>query len=166
MRESTLKAAVQIRWLIRRDFPEVLEIERASYGNPWSEEDFLNHMLRSKNGIGMIAENAGRIEAFIVYTLHRGRIAIQNLAVRPIVRRQGIGSVLVRRLIEKLSAQRRRVVEATVREGNVPAQLFLRENGFRCNRLLRGHYEDPDEDGLLFEWVLPMDDYLPDGEID
>lgn len=31
----------QIRWLIRRDMNEVLEIEKDCFAIPWSEEDFL-----------------------------------------------------------------------------------------------------------------------------
>ena len=32
---------MHIRWMIRRDMPEVLRIEQASYDYPWCEEDFL-----------------------------------------------------------------------------------------------------------------------------
>ncbi|MGL4463263.1 MAG: ribosomal-protein-alanine N-acetyltransferase RimI, partial [Planctomycetia bacterium] len=32
---------VHIRWMIRRDMPEVLHIEQESYDFAWTEEDFL-----------------------------------------------------------------------------------------------------------------------------
>ena len=38
---NTQELKVQIRWLIRRDMPEVLEIERATFEYAWTEEDFL-----------------------------------------------------------------------------------------------------------------------------
>jgi len=41
-------AKPQIRWLIRRDMTEVLEIENASFEYTWNEEDFL-HCLRQRN---------------------------------------------------------------------------------------------------------------------
>ena len=39
----TAKAQVRvhIRWMIRRDMPEVLAIEHASFEFPWCEEEFL-----------------------------------------------------------------------------------------------------------------------------
>lgn len=45
----------QIRWMIRRDMAEVLNIEHDSFEFPWTEEDFLG-CLRQRNCIGMIAE--------------------------------------------------------------------------------------------------------------
>ncbi|MEK6238743.1 MAG: ribosomal-protein-alanine N-acetyltransferase RimI, partial [Planctomycetales bacterium] len=46
---------VHIRWMIRRDMPEVLAIENSSFEFPWSEEDFLRS-LQQRNCIGMVAE--------------------------------------------------------------------------------------------------------------
>ncbi len=37
---------VHIRWMIRRDMPEVLQTEQESFEYPWTEEDFLR-CLRS-----------------------------------------------------------------------------------------------------------------------
>jgi len=42
---------VHIRWMIRRDMPEILEIERQSFEFPWCEEDFVR-CLRQRNCIG------------------------------------------------------------------------------------------------------------------
>ena len=51
---------VHIRWMIRRDMPEVLDIERDSFEFPWSEEDFMR-CLRQRNCIGMVAERGDRV---------------------------------------------------------------------------------------------------------
>ena len=40
-----------IRWMIRRDMPEVLAIEAASFEFPWLEDDFIR-CLRQRNCIG------------------------------------------------------------------------------------------------------------------
>ena len=45
---------VHIRWMIRRDMVDVLDIESAAFEFPWSEEDFIR-CLRQRNCIGMIA---------------------------------------------------------------------------------------------------------------
>src|SRR4051812_2604533 len=47
---------VHIRWMIRRDMAEVLEIERSAFEFPWFEEEFIR-CLRQRNCIGMVAEH-------------------------------------------------------------------------------------------------------------
>ena len=60
--------SVQIRWMIRRDMAEVLDIERDSFEFNWTEEDFLS-CLRQRNCIGMVAEHEGRVCGFMIYFL-------------------------------------------------------------------------------------------------
>ena len=50
------KIKTQIRWLIRRDMPEVLGIENDSFEYAWKEEDFLC-CLRQRNCIGLVSES-------------------------------------------------------------------------------------------------------------
>ncbi len=47
---------VHIRWMIRRDMPEVLAIEATSFEFPWLDDDFVR-TLRRRNCIGMVAEH-------------------------------------------------------------------------------------------------------------
>ena len=47
--------ALHIRWMIRRDMPDVMGIEVASFEYAWTEDDFLR-CLRQRNCIGMVAE--------------------------------------------------------------------------------------------------------------
>ena len=47
---------VHIRWMIRRDMAEVLEIERGAFEFPWFEEEFIR-CLRQRNCIGVAAPN-------------------------------------------------------------------------------------------------------------
>jgi len=144
---------VQIRWLIRRDMADVLDIERASFENPWTEEDFLC-CLRQRNCIGMVAEHDHRVLGFVIYELHKARLRVLNIAVAPDARRQGVGSQMITRLIEKLSQQRRREIMLEVRESNLPAQLFYQSIGFRAVCVLRRHYDDTEEDAYVMRYRM------------
>ena len=97
---------VHIRWMIRRDMPEVLDIERASFEFPWFEEDFIR-CLRQRNCIGMVAEHGERVVGFMIYELHKTRLHILNFAVAADLRRRGVGRQMVEKLVGKLSSQRR-----------------------------------------------------------
>ncbi len=145
--------AVQIRWMIRRDMPEVLDIERLSFEFAWSEEDFLC-CLRQRNCIGMVAERGNLIAGFMVYELLKSQLHVLNFAVTPDARRQGVGAQMVQKLIDKLSQQRRQEIVLEVRETNLQAQLFFRKHQFLATGVLRGHYDDTTEDAYVMRHVI------------
>ena len=145
------QAPVHIRWMIRRDMAEVLQIEDRSFEFSWSEEDFIR-CLRQRNCIGMIAEHSERVVGFMIYELHRNRLHVLNFAVHPDFRRRQVGSQMMRKLVSKLSPQRRSRIMLEVRETNLDAQLFFRDLGFRAVSLLRDFYEDTTEDAYLMQF--------------
>lgn len=147
---------VHIRWMIRRDMPEVLQIERESFEFSWTEEDFLR-CLRQRNCIGMVAEQGEKVVGFMIYELHKSKLHILNFAVSPAYRRTGIGSQMVAKLISKLSSHRRTRITLEVRETNLPAQLFFRSQGFKAMRVLRSYYEDSGEDAFLMQYRFAGD---------
>ena len=147
---------VHIRWMIRRDMPEVLQTEQESFEYAWTEEDFLR-CLRQRNCIGMVAEQGEKVIGFMIYELHKTKLHILNFAVHPTCRRSGVGAQMVTKLISKLSSHRRTRITLEVRETNLVAQLFFRAQGFRAVRVLRGYYEDSGEDAFLMQYQLAGD---------
>lgn len=141
---------VHIRWMIRRDMAEILEVEQGSFEFPWSEEDFIR-CLRQRNCIGMVAECDDRIVGYMIYELHKTRLHILNFAVHPSLRQQGVGRQMAMKLASKLSHQRRTRILLEVRETNLDAQLFFRSVGFRAVSVLRDFYDDTTEDAYLME---------------
>ena len=145
------EVCVHIRWMIRRDMPEVLAIENRSFEFPWSDEDFIR-CLRQRNCIGMVAEYDERVVGFMIYELHKNRLHVLNFAVRPEFRRRGVGTAMMRKLIGKLSEQRRNRILLEIRETNLDAQIFFRECNFRAISVLRDFYEDNPEDAYLMQY--------------
>ena len=150
------QARVHIRWMIRRDMPEVLQIETQSFEFAWTEEDFLR-CLRQRNCIGMVAEHGEKVVGFMIYELHKAKLHILNFAVHPSWRRGGVGAQMVAKLISKLSSHRRTRITLEVRETNLGAQLFFRQQGFRAVRVMRCYYEDSGEDAFLMQYRLADD---------
>jgi len=146
--------AVHVRWMIRRDMPEVLCIEEQAFEFPWGEEDFIL-CLRQRNCIGMVAETADAVVGFMIYELRRESIHVLNLAVARSHRRLGIGSLLVEKLVGKLAPDRRGRIRLEVRERNLPAQVFFRSNGFFAVSVLKDFYRDTTEDAYQMERGLP-----------
>jgi ribosomal-protein-alanine N-acetyltransferase len=147
---------VHIRWMIRRDMPEVQFIEQNSFEYAWTEEDFLR-CLRQRNCIGMVAEQGEKVIGFMIYELHKNKLHILNFAVHPQWRRTGVGAQMVAKLVSKLSSHRRTRITLEIRETNLPAQLFFRKLEFRAVRVLRNHYDDSGEDAFLMQYSFAGD---------
>jgi len=150
------QAKVHIRWMIRRDMPEVLQAEEQSFEYAWTEEDFLR-CLRQRNCIGMVAEQGEKVVGFMIYELHKNRLHILNFAVHPSCRRSGVGAQMVAKLVSKLSSHRRTRISLEIRESNLAAQVFFRNQEFKAVRVLRSFYEDSGEDAYLMQFKLPTD---------
>jgi len=144
---------VHIRWMIRRDMPEVLAIEHASFDYPWCEEEFLR-VLRQRNCIGMVAEHGERVVGFMIYELHKNKLHVLDFAAHPEFRRMGVGRQMLAKLVGKLSTHRRTRISMDVRESNLPAQLFYRVQGFRAMEVVREHYPDTGEHAYVMQYLL------------
>jgi [ribosomal protein S18]-alanine N-acetyltransferase len=59
---------------------------------------------------------------------------------------------MAKKLITKLSHDRRSRVMLEVRETNLSAQLFFRTLGFRAVSVLRDYYEDTPEDAYVMQY--------------
>lgn len=135
-----------IRSMVGPDFPEVLEIERECFEQPWSEAEW-----RERTNIQRCFSNVaecGLVVGFILWEQHADCLEIQNLAVLPRFQRQGIGSAMLERLIAR---RRHRDVVMVVHERNVSTQLFLRENGLRATATFANLCDQ--DDAYLFSLV-------------
>lgn len=140
-----------LRWMIRRDMPEVLDIEQLSFGDDaWGEDDFIR-ALRRRTVIGMVAEHDERIVGFMVYDLPKNQIDVWNFAVHPAWRRRGFGRAMIDKLMGKLIPQRRNRIRLEIRDSNLDAQLFFRENGFKATGVIRDAFDYCDDDAYVFE---------------
>jgi len=134
---------VHIRWMIRRDMPEVLQTEQQSFGFAWTEEDFLR-CLRQRNCIGMVAEHDHRIIGFMIYELHKSKLRVLNFATIPDMRRQGVGAQMIRHAEAWLCALGVRKVQLLIRESNIGAAGFYDRQGYERSSVI-----------VMQRWLLP-----------
>lgn len=150
---------VHIRWMIRRDMPEVLDIEDATNGG-WSEEDFLR-VLRQRNAIGMVCEglkeHREKVLAFMIYELHKERLEVMTMRVHPEFQRRDVGTQMVEKLVSKLSSHRRFEIRTTIPETNLGAAMFLRAMRFLAVELRRGEFDGGDVDGYVMSYEIEME---------
>ena len=141
-----------IRWMIRRDMPEMIEIEQTEVGPIWEEEDFLR-TLRQRNCIGMVAEIGDKIAGFIIYELHKNYLEIVKIGASPQYYKSAITQMLDK-LKSKLSSHRRTRLAITVPLKNLPLLKLLRKENFKAVANYDDYYEDFDSDAIKLRYKL------------
>lgn len=145
--------AFEIRPLAAEHLHQVVTLERQCFEFPWRFRDFYS-MLTVLRGRGVVALAAGKMVGYAIYSPLEGGwgfAQLDNLAVAPTWRRQGVGSALVKEAVRRAGLCWDAVeLTALVRERNLSAQLFLRSSGFTATQVLRGVYNQTGEDAYLF----------------
>ena len=144
---------VNVRWLVRRDFEQVLAIEETCFEFPWTDEEF-RQCLQDRNCLGMVAEHEGRVVGFLVYETPKNRFLVTNIAVDPEFQRRGFARQMIQKLVSKMIHQRRNKVAITIRETNLPALLCFRALGFKAVTTLKNFYDEQDEDTYVLQYRL------------
>ena len=138
-----------IRWLIRRDMEDVIQIDDAGYVDSWSESKFIS-TLRKKTVIGVVATNGfNRTIGFCIYELQKTQIEILRMAVSPQWRRNGVASAMIQRLKDKVLNQKRCGLVCVVDGHSIFSQLCFRDNGFTGHAMA--------DDRILFLWERDND---------
>lgn len=145
------KLRVHIRWMIRRDMSEVLDIENKCFEFPWTEDDFIR-CLRQRNCIGMVAEHDDRVMGYMIYALFDKSIHLLNFAVCKAFHRRGVGRQLVDKMVGKLSHLRRNKICLEIRDSNIDAQKFFSKCGFLAKQIMPQFYQETDDDAYTFEY--------------
>jgi len=144
-------APYRIRLAEPADLPELAQIERRVFPDPWPEAGF-RELLGPFTRVAVTETQA--VAGYVVARCAVDEAEILNLAVHPGHLRRGLGSALVQDLVGDLGRAGVRRVFLEVRESNVGAQAFYRHLGFRSLGRRRGYYTHPTEDALILQRAL------------
>ncbi len=135
------------------DLTNVLEIERASFTYPWSNNFFLQE-LQVSYAHSLLATIGEKSVGYVIYWLLPREIDIHNLAVHPAYRRQGIGGALLETVVEEARRQGVSRVTLEVRKSNDAAQKLYHALGFSAKGVRKGYYSDDGEDAVIMALEL------------
>lgn len=124
--------SIHIRWMIRRDMAEVLDIDGRCFGRAGrlSREEWAA-LLRHKHTIGMVVESDDRVVGWMVYRIDKQSLELLRLAVHPEETRLGHGRKMVDKLADRLQRTQRKFLAACVPADSLDACRFLSRMGFR-----------------------------------
>jgi ribosomal-protein-alanine N-acetyltransferase len=155
-RAAAISEAVYIDSMTEHDLLEVVEIEERFGLSRWGWAAYYSELQSHNRKLMLVARIAQRVNSvnanlagYIVARLSADELHINNVAVRAEFRRQGIGSCLLRRILEigKSSAATEALLE--VRAGNSAAQALYERCGLRVIGRRRNYYSEPVEDALV-----------------
>ena len=144
--------ALEIRRLTYADLPQVIAIERRAFPTPWSLAMFVLE-LSKPSGICLAAMRDGRLVGYLICSRYERVWHIMNVAIDPTERRQGMGSALLTRLIERVGDEGARFT-LEVRRSNDGALALYERFGFKVAGIRRRYYQDNGEDAFVM-WRTP-----------
>ena len=133
------------------DLPQVIAIERRAFPTPWSLAMFVLE-LSKPSGVCLAARRDRRMCGYVVCSRYDTVWHIMNVAVDPDDRRQGLGTALITRLLERVGEEGRFTLE--VRRSNSGALALYERFGFKVAGIRRRYYQDNGEDAFVM-WRTP-----------
>jgi ribosomal-protein-alanine N-acetyltransferase len=128
----------------------ILVVERASFTNPWTREMYLAELDHDGVAFFFVARNPeGQIVGFCSYWRILDEFHINNLAVLPDYRRQGIASALLARVLAEGAVVGIRRATLEVRRSNDSARRLYERFGFATIGVRRAYYTSPVEDAIV-----------------
>jgi len=138
--------------MVAADLPQVMELERLAFANPWTPGLFLHELKLSFSRLHLARSGNGtrRLLGYACWWIVGDEVHILNVAVHPDARRSGTGRALVQRVLDDAATHRALSVSLEVGRGNVAAAALYRAMGF-VEVGLRRNYYGPSEDAVIME---------------
>ena len=128
----------------------ILAIEQASFTNPWTRDMYVAELKNEGVSFFYLARDKGRqIVGFCSFWRVLDELHINNLAVVPEFRRQGVATALLRRVMDEAARFGIRRTMLEVRQSNTPARQLYGRFGFVVAGTRSKYYTNPIEDALV-----------------
>jgi len=128
----------------------ILAIEQASFTNPWTREMYVAELKNQGVSFFYLARDKGRQSVgFCSFWRVVDELHINNLAVVPEYRRQGVATALLRRVLEDAARFDIRRTMLEVRRSNTAARQLYERFGFVVAGTRSNYYTNPIEDALV-----------------
>lgn len=137
------------------DLPEIVDLERACYSDPWPATAFAAlpdnpavHFLVAREGDG------GAVAGYVVAWFAADEGEVANLAVTPGLRQRGFGVALLDSVLSEAAVRGTRSLFLEVRESNTAARKLYASRNFEEVGRRKRYYRSPQEDALILRCTL------------
>ena len=131
---------------------QLLEIEKLSYPNPWSEA-LIAAEIESRVGFSFVLEAEGSLVAYCFAHLVAEDIEILNICVCPKMRGRGYASKLLSSVLSEAVLKGAKIAHLEVRPSNAAALRLYKQFLFKRVAVRLRYYSDNKEDA----WIMSAD---------
>ena len=133
-----------------QDLDGVLEVEATSFNNPSTRSWYENELQRPDVCFIYVIRTAEHaVAGFCAFWKVLDQIHINNLAIRPELRNQGLARRLLQKVLEDAAALGAPHATLEVRRSNERALRLYQQAGFRLAGVRTAYYTAPIEDALI-----------------
>jgi len=138
-----------LRPMRQQDLPAVLEVERAAYDHPWSENIFQDCLRVGYYCV--VCDFDGSIVGHGIMSLGVGECHLLNICIHPDYQRRRLGNQLVNYLLDLARWKKIRMAFLEVRVSNQAAYKLYTKLGFDEIGVRKNYYPSPSgrEDALI-----------------
>ena len=142
--------ALTIRLARPEDVPAIAALEEICFqADPWPVEIIARYYDRF-----IVAMEGDALAGYAALSSILDEGNLDNIAVAPAYRRQGIGEALLKEILRRAREKALAVLYLEVRAGNRPAIALYEKHGFLEVGRRKNYYEKPREDAILMTLVL------------
>ena len=128
---------------------QIEALEKICFSDPWSRKT-LEDMVSNESAVNLAAvDPAGLVLGYISLCRVLDEGYINNVAVRPDCRRQGVAGQLLQVFLNFARGNRLSFLTLEVRASNYAAIALYGSRGFRGTGRRRNYYENPREDAII-----------------
>jgi len=131
------------------DLAEVVEIERESFGDPWSRASFEAELRAEPTSHCRVMRVAGGVAGYMIAWFIEDEAHLANIAVAPRARRRGFAQGMLDYLLRECYLRGSRILVLEVRASNAGAITLYERNGFVIGGVRKNYYRYPREDALV-----------------
>ncbi len=146
--DDRMTAQVVIRFAQGDDLARVVEIERASFADPWTLTAFRSALEEERLNF-LVATSGDAVLGYAVSWCVVDEAELANLGVVPAMRGQHVGAALLDRAMGDARIAGCTIMHLEVRESNTAARALYESRGFGMVGRRRRYYRHPVEDALI-----------------
>ena len=144
-----MNESITVRPMVMTDVDGVMAVEHDSFLTPWSRSAFEEELAQNRLARYIVAVENGEIVGYAGTWLVINEAHVTNVAVSGQRRREGIGRLLMQKLMELARDNDMESMTLEVRVSNAAARHLYEQLGFVEAGMRKNYYSETKEDALI-----------------
>ena len=144
-----MNETITVRPMVMTDVDGVMAVEHDSFLTPWSRSAFEEELAQNRLARYIVAVENGAIVGYAGTWLVINEAHVTNVAVSSQRRREGIGRLLMQKLMELARENGMESMTLEVRVSNAAARHLYDQMGFVAAGIRKNYYSETKEDALI-----------------